>query len=97
MDGIRSPGDIAQPDGGTGPFDPARVRTNFVLFRVDRDRSAFLDALEARGVAMVGYPHGQIRAVTHHGVTAADIEQVILAVAGALHDTAPAPAASATR
>ncbi len=97
MDGIRSPGNIAQPDGGTGPLDPARVRTNFVLFRVDRDRSAFLEALRARGVAMVSYPHRQIRAVTHHGVTGRDVEQVILAVAGALRDTAPAPAASATR
>ncbi len=90
LDGIRSPGDIAQP--GDGPLDPGRVRTNFVLFRVDRDRAAFLDALEARGVVMVAYPHGQIRAATHHGVTAADIERVIGAVAEALRETAPAPA-----
>ena len=48
--GIRSPGGIAQPDED-GPLDPARVATNFVLFRVDRDRAAFLAALEARGVA----------------------------------------------
>jgi threonine aldolase len=98
MDGIRSPGDIAQPDGGTGPLDPGRVRTNFVLFRVDRDRSAFLEALRIRGVAMVAYPHGQIRAVTHHGIAATDIERVIDAVADALRETAPvtagAPAAS---
>jgi hypothetical protein len=46
---------------------------------------------------MVAYPHGQIRAVTHHGVTAPDIEQVILAVAGALRDTTRVPAAGATR
>jgi threonine aldolase len=100
MDGIRSPGDIAQPDGGAGPLDPSRVLTNFVLFRVDRDRAAFLDALEARGVAMVAYPHGQIRAVTHHGISVADIERVIASVADALRDTATtsaragAPAAS---
>ena len=48
--------------------------TNFVLFRVDRDRAAFLAALEARGVLMVPYPHGQVRAVTHHGVTADDVD-----------------------
>jgi threonine aldolase len=95
LDGIRSPGGIAQP--GDGPLDPGRVRTNFVLFRVDRDRAAFLDALEARGVALSGYPHGrvrdgQVRAVTHYGITAGDIERVIDAVAEALRDTSPAPA-----
>ena len=68
LDGIRSPGDIAQP--GDGPLDPARVVTDFVLFKVDRDRSAFLAALEARGVLMVAYPHGQVRAVTHYGISA---------------------------
>ena len=45
MDGIVSPGAIAQPS--SGPLDPGRVRTNFVLFRVERDRAAFLDALRA--------------------------------------------------
>ena len=92
LGGVRSPGDIAQPDGGAGPLDPARVVTNFVVFRVDRDRDAFLAALEARGVAMVPYPHGQIRAVTHHGITAGDIERVIDAAAEALRETAPTPA-----
>ena len=43
MDGIGRPGDIAQP--APGRLDPGRVATNFVLFRVDRDRAAFLDAL----------------------------------------------------
>ena len=90
LDGIRSPGDIAQP--GDGPLDPGRVVTDFVLFKVDRDRLAFLAALEARGVLMVAYPHGQVRAVTHYGISAADIEHTIHAVAGALADTAPQPA-----
>jgi threonine aldolase len=92
LDGIRSPGDIAQPDGGAGALDPARVVTNFVLFRVDRDRSAFLATLEARGIAMVAFPHGQVRAVTHHGITAGDIERAIGAVAEALRGTVPIPA-----
>jgi threonine aldolase len=86
LDGIRSPGDIAQP--GDGPLDPARVRTNFVLFRVDRDRAAFLAALEARNVQMVEYPYQQIRAVTHHGITTADIDTVVDAVVAALRETA---------
>ena len=90
LDGIRSPGDLAQPQDG--PLDPCRFVTNFVLFRVDRDRAAFLEALEARGVLMVAYPHGQIRAVTHHGVTAGDIDRVISAVADVLRETAPSPA-----
>ena len=49
---------------------PTRIATNFVLFRVDRDRAAFLDALEARGVLHGPYAHGQVRAVTHYGITA---------------------------
>ena len=89
IDGIVSAGDIAQP--GDGPIDPGRVRTNFVIFRVTRDRAAFLEALRARDVLMVEYPHGQVRAVTHHGITAADVDQVIDATAAALRDTAPVP------
>jgi threonine aldolase len=93
LEGIRSPGDIAQPDDG--PLDPGRFRTNFVLFRVDRDRAAFLEALEARGVVMVAYPHGQVRAVTHYGVTADDVERTIRAVGETLRETAPIPDADA--
>ena len=66
--------------------------TDFVLFKVDRDRAAFLDALEARGVLMVAYAHGQVRAVTHYGITAADIDRTIAAVDAALRETAPQPA-----
>ena len=91
LDGIRSPGDIAQP--GDGPLDPSRVATNFVLFRVDRDRQAFLDGLQSRGVLMVAFPHGQVRAVTHHGIDAADIDRTIDAVAAVLRDTGRVPAA----
>jgi threonine aldolase len=91
LPGIVSPGDIAQPSPGR--LDPGRVRTNFVVFRVERDRAAFLEALRARGVLMVEYPHGQVRAVTHFGVGAADIETVIAATAAALAETAPRAAA----
>jgi threonine aldolase len=85
--GIGSAGGIAQPEPGR--LDPARVRTNFVVFRVERDRAAFLAALRARGVLMVEYPHGTVRAVTHHGVSAADIDTTIAATAEALTETAP--------
>ena len=89
MDGIIAAGGTAQP--GSGPLDPERVRTNFVVFRVERDRAAFLEALRARGVVMVEYPHGQVRAVTHHGVTATDIETTIAATRAALVETSPRP------
>jgi threonine aldolase len=92
--GVRSPGGIAQPD--EGPLDPSRAVTNFVLFRVDRDRAAFLAALERRGVLMVPYAHGTIRAVTHLGVTAGDVDRVVAAAADSLRETDPsAPAVGA--
>jgi len=86
MDGIRSPGGVAQPEGDR--LDPGRVATNFVLFRVDRDRVAFLAALRARNVLMVEYPHGQVRAATHHDVSQTDIDTVIQATREALAETA---------
>jgi len=89
MDGIVSGGGIAQP--GSGPLDPARVRTNFVLFKVQRDRAAFLEALHSRGVVMVDYSHGQVRAVTHYGITAENIEATIAATQAALAETSAQP------
>ncbi len=94
LDGIGSPGGIAQPDGDR--LDPGRAVTNFVLFRVHRDRSAFLAALEARGVLMVPYANGSIRAVTHYGVAATDVDRVVDVVAEALQTTAPGATATAT-
>ena len=85
LDGITSAGGIAQP--GEGPLDPDRVRTNFVLFRVEGDRRAFIDALRARNVLMDEYAHGQVRAATHHDVSATDIETTLAAVSGALTET----------
>jgi threonine aldolase len=93
LDGVRSPGGIAQPAGDR--LDPDRAVTNFVLFRVDRDRAAFLASLADHGVLMVPYANGSIRAVTHYGVTAADVDRVVETVAGALRSTAPAPAGAA--
>jgi threonine aldolase len=92
MDGIESAGGLAQP--APGPLDPNRAVTNFVIFRVRRDRAAFLEALKSRGVLMVAYDHGTVRAVTHYGVTAADIERVVAACAEALRETTVAMAAS---
>jgi threonine aldolase len=85
MDGVVSAGGIAQP--APGRLDPRRVATNFVLFKVDRDRAAFLAALRARNVLMVEYSQGQVRAATHHDVSAGDIDTVILATRDALAET----------
>jgi threonine aldolase len=90
MDGIVSPGHLAQPTPGR--FDPARVTTNFLLFGVERDRSEFLEALAARGVWMVGYPHNHVRAVPHYGVNGRDIDTTIRAVEAALRETRRRPA-----
>jgi threonine aldolase len=86
MPGIVSPGDTAQPEGDR--LDPGRVRTNFVLFRVERNREAFLEALERRGVLMLSFmPHnGQIRAATHYGIERSDIDATIRAVREALDE-----------
>jgi threonine aldolase len=88
LPGISSAGGVAQP--GEGPLDPSRVRTNFVLFNV-ADRRAFIDALRARDVLMDEYAHGQVRAATHHDVSATDIETILTAVAAALTDVGARP------
>jgi len=97
LEGVESPGGIAQPTSGR--LDPGRAVTNFVIFRVARDRAAFLGAMEARGVLMTTYPHDTVRAVTHYGVERADIDATIAAVRDALAETAgtrPAAGADAT-
>jgi threonine aldolase len=86
---------------GITRLDPARVRTNFVLFGLDAPnwpadtdgrrrtealRTDFLDRLEARGVRMIGYPKGLIRAMPHYGIERADIETAISAVRATLAD-----------
>ncbi len=89
MDGVVSPGHIAQPEGDR--LDPSRVVTNFIIFKLEggaKRRAKFLDELEKRGVLMVSYSHGQIRAVTHYGVGEAEIQRVITASAEALKASA---------
>ncbi|HYN48788.1 MAG TPA: GntG family PLP-dependent aldolase [Candidatus Nanopelagicales bacterium] len=94
LEGVESPGGIAQP--APGRLDPGRAVTDFVIFRVARDRAAFLGALEARGVLMTTYPHDTVRAVTHYGVERADVDATIAAVRAALAATAGTrPAAGA--
>ena len=91
--GVRSPGDIAQPGPDDAPLDPARVTTNFVLFRVAADRSAFLAAVRSRGVLLEWYPHDQVRAATNSGIAATDVERIAAVVADALAEVGPREAA----
>jgi threonine aldolase len=87
---------LAEMDGITG-LDPERVRTNFVLFRLAGGggeaalmrRAAFLDRLAAEGVLMVPYAHGQVRAVTHHGIETRHLDRVAAVVRRALDAATP--------
>ncbi len=58
-----------------------------ILFKVDRDRAAFLHALRTRNVLMTEFFHGNVRAATHHDVTPDQIEIVIRATREALDET----------
>ena len=87
---------------GITDLDPKRVRTNYVIFglreRHDRRaievRAEFLAGLERRGVLCIPYSHGKIRALTHYGVEATDVERALVAARGALRDVGLAPLAA---
>jgi threonine aldolase len=81
---------------GVTDLDPTRARTNFVLFRLERHEliGMFVDALARRGVLMLDYTHQQIRAVTHYGIEARDIEHALRATRDALAEVGLAPSLS---
>lgn len=73
---------LAEVDGID--VDPGSVTTNVVLFRVTAtglDDSGFLHAAQERGLAMAEFGHGRIRAVTHRGVSSADVCAAVAIVA----------------
>ena len=73
-------------------LDRDSVQTNTVVFRVTDARFScrtFIEALDARGVRVSEFRHGRLRAVTHHAVTAADVERVLEAVGRVLLDDMP--------
>jgi threonine aldolase len=89
---------FAAMEGVVG-LDPARVRTNYVVFglreRSDRPplevRAELLAELERRGVLCIPYSHGRIRALTHAGIGSEDVDRVLDAMRGALVDVGLAP------
>ena len=79
---------------------PARRRTNMVFFEVagGAERAGhFAAALGERGVLVGARSPVEFRAVTHYGVSGADIERVVLAAAEAAAKTTGAAAAPAER
>jgi len=59
---------------------PEPVYTNIVYFNVDHPRytaQQLQDALAAHGVGVLALGPGRIRAVTHYGIEAGDIEEAL--------------------
>lgn len=89
---------LAEQSGIVG-LDPARVLTNYVVYGVRpgagqsplEARAAYLAALAARGVHCIPYSDGRIRALTHYGIEADDIERALAASAAALAEAGLAP------
>ncbi len=60
-------------------LDPERVQTNIVIFDVAGGRSApeVLEALAAKGLKVSYVGGASLRMVTHHGITASDVEEAV--------------------
>ena len=64
-------------------LDPARVQTNIVIFELATDAVSpvtFASDLAAKGVRLHAIGGRRFRAVTHHGIDAADIDRALRAV-----------------
>jgi len=67
--------------------DVGRVQTNIVYFDVTAERlpaEDFVARLAAQGVKMLSLGPGRIRAVTHYGITAEDIDRTLAVMATAI-------------
>ncbi len=59
-------------------IDPAGVQTDIVIFKLrDGAPDVFERALAERGLLVGGIGYGRIRAVTHYGIDAGDIEEAL--------------------
>lgn len=77
-------GDLAARPGIT--LDPPVVQTNIVIFRVPESVpvDAFVAAARAEGVLVSGVGGQRVRAVTHHGISAADCSRAAQALGRAV-------------
>jgi threonine aldolase len=67
------------------PLDPGSVRTNIVIFGMrPGTRAGFLDGLEGDGIGMIPFYGETVRAVTHYGIDASDIDRTLAAARRAL-------------
>jgi threonine aldolase len=76
---------IAELPGLT--IDPEQVKTNIVIFGVkalDGSAARLVRSLRERGVLMGATGADQIRAVTHYGIEAADVEEALSVMANVL-------------
>lgn len=88
---------------GIGDLDPERARTDFVIFRALpvagrsglETRALLLQELAQRGVLLIEYPGGSIRAVTHYGISRQDVAFVVEAVRESLAAIGPTSTATA--
>jgi threonine aldolase len=72
-------------------------QTNIVMFRLTGgDVPSFLTAAAARGLSLAELGRGRIRAVTHHGITAADVDRAAQIVSDVLAAQSDRPLATTT-
>lgn len=70
-------------------IDPGSITTNIVLFRVTTeglDDNRFVHAAKQRGLAVGEFGHGRIRAVTHRGLSPADVSAAVAIVADVVRE-----------
>ncbi|MGC5533361.1 GntG family PLP-dependent aldolase [Streptomyces sp. SR-10] len=70
--------------------DPSEVQTNIVLFRLTHSAwtwQAFCAAAAEQDLYVAEFGRSRLRAVTHRGVTAADIDRAVDVIAGILRST----------
>ena len=85
------PSIVGQRSGPGIVVDPATVQTDILIFGIDAGQMSatqFAKALRARGIRMGAIGPSQIRAVTHYGISADDIETTIAAIAEVMGNAA---------
>jgi threonine aldolase len=64
--------------------DPSMVESNMVFFgAADSDNARLVEAVAAEGVLLSGSDDGRIRAVTHYGIGAEDIDAALAVISRA--------------